>query len=307
MLVQLMTLKLNASTLTKAPKIAIFRPYQPEARLLLSYQHHYHAGNHADVLKHWMLVSCVRYLQQKPTAFDYIDTHAGDGLYQLDSNYALKTNESEGGIGKLMQQPIPGIEDYLALVQSLYHKQHYPGSPALVNLLLRPQDKAWLFEMHPQSHRSLVENCARHKQTHVAKEDGYSGLLRLLPVVSRRALVLIDPSYEVKTEYHQVVRHLAHAYKKMPQATYLLWYPVVERTRIDALEAQLKKTSMTNVHLFEVGVKDDDEAGMSGSGMIAVNPPWTLPAQGQQILPELAKVLSLDGLQRHRYQCLVEE
>jgi len=266
---------------------------------MLSYQHDYHAGNHADVLKHWLLVECVRYLQRKDAGFEYIDTHAGSGWYQLDSALALKTAEYRHGIGRLLEAPLPAMSDYLNLVKEPVAEQRYPGSPGLVNALLRPQDRSWLFELHPQAFTELRKNCARRKRVFARQADGFAGLLGLLPVASKRALVLIDPSYEVKDDYSNVVKLLQSACKKMPQATFMLWYPVVDRDRVRRLESDLAKAALPNLQQFEMSVRNyAADNGMSGSGMMIVNPPYTLKAHADAVLPRLSALLADDGMSR---------
>jgi 23S rRNA (adenine2030-N6)-methyltransferase len=258
---------------------------------MLSYQHDYHAGNHADVLKHWLLTECLLYMQQKDRGFDYIDTHAGSGWYRLDSPLALKNAEFRNGIARLLESPIDGMDRYLARVRDPVSRNRYPGSAALVAELLRPQDRAWLFELHPQAFRLLEKQCERKGQVFVRQEDGFKALLALLPVASQRALVLIDPAYELKEDYRKVVTTLEKAWQKMPRATCMLWYPVVDAARVQRLERELQKTRMRNVHLFELSVRESGAAGMTGSGIVIVNPPWTLPALATEVLPQLAAVL----------------
>lgn len=274
---------------------------------MLSYQHAYHAGNHADVLKHWLLLECVQYLQKKDAPFEYIDTHAGNGLYSLTSATALKTAEFKAGIEKLWQQPIPALQHYVRAVNPYLKNRQYPGSPTLVNNHLRSQDKSWLFELHPQAFEELQRNCARGRQTFVKKENGYDGLKAIMPVRSKRALVLIDPSYEVKTEFDTVVKAVKSAHQRMPNATYLIWYPVVERRRVQRFEQQWMNSGIRNVMLFEIGVRADNSGGMTASGMIIVNPPWSLAALAEQVLPELSQTLSEDGQARARCRQLVPE
>ena len=274
---------------------------------MFSYQHHYHAGNHADVLKHWLLLACVRYLQHKEKPFDYIDTHAGAGLYRLDSAMARKTAESDDGILKLDWSRLPGLEDYHRQVADDVAASRYPGSPLLVKRLLRPGDKAWLFEMHPQTIRELRQNCEQRRVCHVRQEDGFSALSALLPTASHRALVLIDPSYEVKSDYRTVVKVMANAYQKMPQAMLLLWYPVVDRQRIQQLERDVTNSKIRNVHLFEMGVAEADKPGMIASGMVVVNPPWTLADEFARTIPGVSAQLSADHQARWRHRVLVPE
>ena len=279
---------------------------------MLSYQHHYHAGNHADVLKHWMLLACIRHLQKKETPFDYIDTHAGAGLYQLSSSMARKTSENKGGILKinwqqLAKKNLTSMADFHAQIASNLQNRQYPGSPMLVKRLLRHGDKAWLFEMHPRTIEELRTHCEQRRRCFVRQEDGFQGLLGLMPTASRRALVLIDPSYEIKADYQKVVKAIESAYKKMPQATFLLWYPVVAPHQITQLEKGFSKSKMRNIHLFEMGVIENSEAGMSASGIIAVNPPWTLKDDFMQTIPCVSEMLSVDGKARYRYLELAAE
>lgn len=274
---------------------------------MLSYQHQFHAGNHADVLKHWTLVECLHYLQKKPTPFDYIDTHAGAGMYSLTSEAALKNAEFKSGIQKIKDNPDVGLAAYLELVRDDLKNQNYPGSPAIVNKLMRRGDHSWLFELHGNTFNQLEKNCAVKRQTRVHQEDGLAGLNRLLPVASRRALVLIDPSYEVKREYDEVVVAIEKAWKKMPQTMFLLWYPVTDRVRNLRLEKRFKQSAMRNVQLFEIGIDDDRNQGMTASGVIMVNPPWTLAKSFAQTMPDVSAILSVDGISRTRNEVLVPE
>jgi len=274
---------------------------------MLSYQHQYHAGNHADVLKHWVLIQTIRHLQKKEKPFDYIDTHAGNGLYRLDSAEAEKTGEAKAGILKLVDCGLPGLEDYLRQLSADIHKNQYPGSPLLASRLLRPGDHAWLFELHPQAFSSLQQSCRRKGSSFFEQADGFAGLLRLLPNKCRRALVLLDPSYEVKSDYRTVVEVMTKAWKKMPQTVLLLWYPVVDRHQIDLLENSLVKSGMRHVQLLELGIADDEQTGMTASGMILVNPPWTLSAEFDQVMPAVSALLAQDGKSRTRNLELVAE
>ena len=274
---------------------------------MLSYQHHYHAGNHADVIKHWLLVECIEHLQKKDKPFDYIDTHAGAGYYELDSNEARKTAESDHGVLKLDWSKHPGLANYQQLIETDLRHRCYPGSPMFVKRKLRQGDHAWLFEMHPQTHTELQQHCAQKRVCYVQKEDGFAGVLRLLPNQSRRALVLIDPSYEIKSDYQTVVKTIEKIYKKMPQTMILLWYPVVNRSQIDSLEKGFINSSIKNVQLFELGVANDDQQGMQASGMIVVNPPWTLADKFKSTMPNVSKELAVDGKDRSRFVQLVNE
>jgi len=266
---------------------------------VLSYRHSYHAGNHADVLKHIVQVEILSHLTKKASAFDYIDTHAGAGLYDLHSEYAKKLQEYQQGIGKLKVKDWPELSQYFDVVAShnpVDKLDFYPGSPFITDYFLRKQDRSWLYELHPNDAGLLAKSMAKSRQTRVMSDDGFKGLLSLLPPVSRRALVLIDPSYEIKTDYIQVVDVLTEAYKKFPTGTYALWYPVVDRMNIEQLERRFKRSGIKNIQRYELGIaRDQFGTGMSASGMIVINPPWTLMAKMQQVLPKLVTVLGGEG------------
>jgi len=274
---------------------------------MLSYRHGFHAGNFADVLKHCVQVEIISYLQKKEAPFDYIDTQAGAGRYALASDMAQKNCEYMTGIGQLFKNcELSGLQNYLRLIEKLNPQEtllYYPGSPLIAATMLRPQDKAWLFELHPSDAVKLRDNVPRGRQCQVREEDGFAGLAGLLPSRARRALVLIDPPYEQKADYQRVVAALQLIHRKMATATVALWYPVVERQRIDALEKQLVASGIRNIELFELGVRADAEGhGMTSAGMIVINPPWTLRAQMEALLPPLAATLSADG--GHHYRCV---
>ncbi|SDZ85448.1 23S rRNA (adenine(2030)-N(6))-methyltransferase RlmJ [Microbulbifer marinus] len=279
---------------------------------MLSYRHGFHAGNFADVLKHLAQVEILLYLQLKDKPLDYIDTHAGAGLYRLRDGLAVKNCEYANGIGRLLPNgpDLPALRPYLERV--LAHNgdgrlQIYPGSPAIACGLLRPQDKAWLYELHPTDIEHLRRACAG-RNVYVRGEDGFKGLAALLPTQSRRALVLIDPPYELKHDYRRVVDALKLIHRKMPAATVALWYPVVERKRIDQLEQQIIASGIRCVEQFELGIRADTNGlGMTSSGMIVVNPPWTLRATMEGLLPPLARLFSEDGREHLRIQSLVGE
>lgn len=279
---------------------------------MLSYQHHYHVGNHADVLKHWVLFESVNYMQKKPTAFDYIDTHAGAGLYHFSDPKTQKLKEYESGINRILANPFEQINPFLQLITKFTSIGKYPGSPALVDSVLRDPDRSWLFELHPKTVEETkrhfeTKKSARKRKTMVRQEDGFQGLNGVLPTASKRALVLIDPSYEIKEDYVNVVDAIKKAIAKMPQITVLLWYPIVNRDDVYVIETQLLRSKIRNVLQLELSISDDsEEKGMTGSGMIIVNPPWTLKASAESVLPKLANILS-EQSGNHLIRQIVEE
>jgi len=280
---------------------------------MLSYRHAFHAGNFADVLKHLILIRVISYLSQKDKAFCYIDTHAGPGDYALDGNYALKNREFENGIAKLWQRnDLPeSVADYVRLIKGFNPSarlKRYPGSPLIAKHLLRQHDRLLLCELHSTEINALNKAVNKDKRVTVFHADGLKQALGLLPPSERRGLVLIDPSYEMKSDYTQVVEILVKMTQRFATGAYALWYPVVERHRNQVMEQAIQASGIKNVQLFELGVQaDTDEHGMTACGMVIVNPPWTLAAEMQHTLPWLVEVLGPDGTGFYRIQTLVGE
>ncbi len=273
---------------------------------MLSYRHAFHAGNHADVLKHLVLVQLTRYLGQKDKPFSYIDTHAGAGLYALDSGYAAKLAEYKNGIGRLWERndlPLP-LADYVAIVRQANPERKlrvYPGSPYVASATMREPDRLRLFELHSKDARLLQEQFAESagsgKRVIVEAGDGFAGLKALLPPPSRRALVLIDPSYEEKHDYERVFHALKEALARFPGGTYALWYPQLTRLDAHELPQRLKRLPAKSwLHVaLRVNTPGKDGFGMHGSGMFVLNPPWTLHATLQETMPYLAALLAADA------------
>ena len=280
---------------------------------MLSYRHSFHAGNFADVLKHIILIECLEYLRKKDKPFCCIDTHAGPGKYELDGDYALKNKEFENGISKLWQRTdLPeGVDHYVSLIKRFNSPDklsRYPGSPLITKQLLRDKDRLCLFELHTTEIKLLTALANKDKRISVVHADGLTSGLTLLPPFERRGLVLIDPSYEIKTDYQQVVESLVAMHKRFATGTFALWYPVIERSRNQKLELAIKASGINNIQLFELGIRaDSNEHGMTATGMIVINPPWTLAAEMKQVLPYLSEVLAHNGEGFYRIQTLAEE
>jgi len=278
---------------------------------LLSYRHSFHAGNFADVIKHIVIVEVIEYLSQKDKAFVYIDTHAGAGLFHLKSEHAAKLQEYSNGIAKLKPENWPELASYLACISSFNADgslQYYPGSPVIAQQLLREQDKAWLYELHPADFELLEDNIGHDRRIRLRQEDGFKGLPGLLPPLSRRGLILIDPPYEMKTDYDTVFKTVSHSHRKFATGTYAIWYPVVDRHRIDQLQDKFIRSGIKNIQRFELGLSADSvKRGMTASGMIVINPPWTLMAKMSQLLPRLVKTLGEDDGAFYRCDVVVGE
>ncbi|MEY4641050.1 MAG: hypothetical protein RLZZ227_1044 [Pseudomonadota bacterium] len=269
---------------------------------MLSYRHAFHAGNHADILKHLVLANTLSYATRKDAPLFYLDTHAGAGLYRLGSEAAQKTGEAEAGIRKLDFAALlahagaegkVAVQTWLAALNPFMHRGQYPGSPLLAAALLRRQDHLRLYELHSTDYRLLLANTEQDKRIHCAQEDGFQQLGTLLPPVQKRAVILIDPSYELKDDYARAVRAVAEIYQRMPTAQVLLWYPVVLRSNVDWMLAALMRQPLRDLWQVELGMRADSaEHGMTASGLFLLNPPWTLAAQLRETLPLLQQHLA---------------
>ena len=265
---------------------------------MLSYRHAFHAGNPADILKHLVLIEVLDYLAQKDKPLTYIDTHAGAGKYSLGSPEARKNQEFSAGFDRLTGNAKlhPSIDRFLKLVLRFRKEKNskiYPGSPLLALQLLRDFDTAWFFELHPTDFELLEQTIAGYASVHARKEDGFHGLLGLLPPASRRGCVLIDPPYEIKSDFGKVIDTLIDAHRRFSTGTYLLWYPIVDRKRVNYLEKRLLESGIGKISLFELQTQADNlSPHMTGSGMICINAPWGLQEKMADILPLLASLLA---------------
>ena len=282
---------------------------------MFSYRHAFHAGNHADVLKHFVQVQLHQYMNQKDVAYTYIDTHSGAGVYALDSVQAVKSGEYLDGIARLWDRDDlpPALAEYVNLVRGMNPSgklRYYPGSPYVAEQVARPEDRLRLFELHPADTRLLVENFrkleahkaeqgerARGRRILIDHADGFLGLKSLLPPPSRRALVLIDPPYEVKLDYKHVRDALEEALGRFPSGIYAVWYPVLQRMESRQFADRLKRLPAKEwLHVtLTVATPGPDGTGMHSSGMFILNPPYTLEPMLRETVPYLVQVLGKDG------------
>ncbi len=269
---------------------------------MLSYRHAFHAGNHADVLKHLVLVQLLRYFNLKDKPYWFIDTHAGAGAYSLTRGYATQVAEYKDGIARLWtRDDMPeAVQDYVGIVRSENRDaalRHYPGSPRIALALARESDRLRLFELHSSDCPLLERNLAEAgKRVLIQHGDGLAGLKALLPPPPWRALTLIDPSYEVKADYQHVVQALRDALTRFPTGCYVLWYPLLSRIEAQKLPERLRKLPASGWLDVTLRVKaaSPDGIGMHGSGLFVINPPYTLRATLQSGMPWLARVLAQD-------------
>ena len=314
---------------------------------MFSYRHAFHAGNHADVLKHTALVAILKHMTAKATALMVLDTHAGAGLYRLDGDFADKSGEAAQGYLRLLSKPkepsgpankiqtaakktvaadappAPALQDYLDLVASFNAQgsdkssdkgsaRVYPGSPFIIQRFLSGRDKLKAFELHPTDTKTLTANIAQleaGRQVAVLREDGFEGLKKFLPPPSKRALVLCDPSYEIKSDYARVAEMVADSVRRFATGTYAVWYPIIPRPEAHDLPKKLKTLAtkagkpwlnatltVKNSKLVTDAAGEIERPGLPASGMFVINPPFTLKAALQAALPQIAVALAQDQL-----------
>ena len=314
---------------------------------MFSYRHAFHAGNHADVLKHTVLIATLDYLLEKEAPLTVVDTHAGAGLYRLDGDYAGTSGEAAQGVLRLLAAPdsvpnvavaraihagtatkkiatsatsadtggtcAPAVARYLEVVQSFNPNggaRIYPGSPFIVQHLLREHDRLKLYELHPTDSRTLAANVAQldaGRQIAVLQEDGFGSATKFLPPPSRRALVLCDPSYEIKSDYARVLDFVGEALKRFATGTYAVWYPIIPRPEAHDLPRRLKTLAnrvgkpwlhatltVKSSKIVTDAAGETHRPGLPASGMFLINPPFTLKAKLAAALPQLVQQLAQD-------------
>ena len=300
---------------------------------MFSYRHAFHAGNHADVLKHTVLIATLQYLLEKDTALTVLDTHAGAGLYRLDGDYARTSGEAGDGILRMtMRAPgsagavgavgaaslAPALQNYVDTVRAFNTGTSikiYPGSPFIIQRLLRPHDKLKLFELHPADMHALEGNIGQlavGRQVAVMCEDGFEGIKKFLPPPARRALLLCDPSYEMKSDYGRVLDMVQDALKRFATGTYAVWYPIIARPEAHDLPRRLKtmaqKAGKSWLHatltvksskIIQSPEGQVKRPGLPASGMFLINPPHTLKAQLKDSLAQMVELLGQDKNATH--------
>jgi len=271
----------------------------------MNYRHAYHAGNFADVVKHVILSRIIEYLKRKDQAFRVVDTHAGIGLYDLRGIEAEKTDEWSGGIrrifdaldkGEIPPHAIELLHPYLEAVRAVNPKgglRHYPGSPLLTRHLLRKQDRLSAIELHPQDAKKLSKLFDGDYQARVIELDGWLSLGAHMPPKEKRGVVLVDPPFEIAGEFDRLVDGLVKAYKRFPGGTYAFWYPIKDLREVERFARQLRETEIPKIMRIELSIRAPSlEPRLDGTGMIVVNPPYTLESEMQILLPCLTKLLS---------------
>lgn len=285
----------------------------------MNYRHAFHAGNFADVLKHIVLSRIILYLREKPAALRVIDTHAGAGLYDLTGAEASRTGEFHHGIERLINARLPpDVRDLLAPYLDAVATHNppgrlvaYPGSPVLALGLLRLQDRLIACELEPKATAALAQHLRGDRRAKAVAIDGWTALTAYVPPKERRGVVIIDPPYEQPNEFSRLFHGLEAAHRKWPTGSYLLWYPIKDRSQPDALAKRLTRSGIAKILRIELDLapaqNNPHDLGLRGSGLIVVNPPWMLERELTIILPALASVLSADQTNNWRLDWLASE
>lgn len=277
---------------------------------MLSYQHAYHAGNHADILKHYVVSFVINSLNKKDKPYTFFDTHSGSGLYDLFDNRIQKTGEAEKGIQKLLQsQNIPEeLNDYISLVKEYTQKNMYPGSPEIERRLLRQQDTLILSELHPQEIENLRHNMAnpvfgnKNVIPQVHNRSGWEMLKALTPPATKRGAVLIDPSYEETQDYLDAAKVICEVHKKWTNGIIMLWYPLLAHREIE-IETMINQITsfakeinqnveISNLQLCVYSKEEKELPRLYGSGMLVINSPWKLEEEGNRVVKFIKNELS---------------
>ena len=279
---------------------------------MLSYRHAFHAGNHADVLKHLILVQIARYMGEKPAPFWIVDTHAGAGRYMLDGEMAQRNGEFRGGIGRIWttSERYPALAPYLSAIRTTNPGRDlhwYPGSPRIMRHFLRAQDRMILTELHPTDRVILSREFEGDRQVRVEARDGYEALKALLPPQERRGLVHIDPAFERKDERPRLVQALSEAHRRWSTGVYAIWYPIQDRAGADDLCRRIQRLQIPKTLVAECAIAAPARDHLTGSGMILINPPYPLEDQLREGLPSLVEGLESPEGGSFRLEWLVPE
>ena len=281
----------------------------------MNYRHAFHAGNFADVVKHAVLVRILVHLCQKPASFRVIDTHAGAGRYDLAGEEAQRSGEWREGIGRLVAAPtatparalFAPYLDAVAAYNGGGPLTAYPGSPALARAFLRAQDRLIACELEPKAAATLARNLAGDRRSKAVTIDGWTALKAYVPPKERRGLAFVDPAYEDPGDFARLAQALAAAYRKWASGTYLLWYPIKERTAPDALARRLRQSAIPKILRAELSIAAREPSRLAACGLIVVNPPWMLAEELAILLPALAVALSGTSGGAHRLDWLAGE
>lgn len=278
----------------------------------MNYQHLYHAGNFADIIKHAVLITLIQQLQKKDKPLCILDTHAGIGQYNLHSVESQKRCEYQHGLSKLMAQnppegALPWLKQLVAGMNTASDVFIYPGSPVIANALLRPEDRLILIEKHPVFCAQLRRTLGKNPQIAIHERDAYEALAALLPPEPRRGLVLIDPPYENKEELFLLRNALQKALQRWPDGVFMAWYPIKATAWPNDFYSSFVTLPCNEVMTIEIRVFPDSVLGLMGSGLMIINPPWKSFHGLKRLTEQLSKLLSERSPQRFSCRLLKEE
>lgn len=271
---------------------------------MLSYRHAFHAGNHADLLKHSVLALCLDALRKKDKPFFLLDTHAGRGLYDLESTETQKTGEAALGVARIWPQHPAALPERLAAtlrsLNGVHTPRRYPGSCWLMADALRPQDRAVFCERHPDEFSRLQENLGSRPGVRALADDGFATTRAVLPPAMGRGLTLIDPSYETDSDYRQVPKIVREMHHRFRAGMILVWYPLLSGSGPLLRALRAIPSAGCDAVEFELSTREEGSRGLFGSGMFVLNPPWMLQDAMRPVLESLTTELDEDGSAHYR-------
>lgn len=260
----------------------------------MNYRHIYHAGNFADVFKHWILTLLLSKLIEKENAFCFFDAHAGIGLYDLEHAHAQKTLEAQDGINLMLSNNDPIFAKYLEIVNQVrkINGNVYPGSPHIAEYFLRANDRMFLAELHPEDYEQLSSNF-KSRKIKVFNQNGYEMLKANLPPLEKRGLVLLDPPFEKDDEFKQIISSLKEAHKRFANGIYAIWYPIKDQYTVKQFYEGLKQTGFEKILCVEMDTHNALGSSLRSCGMAVINAPWKLDEQIKNGMPKLLDQLNL--------------
>lgn len=265
----------------------------------MNYRHAFHAGNPADCAKHALLVWIVEALLRKPATVFVLDTHAGTGRYDLLDGPSERTGEWHDGIARLLHEPPETLRRYVALVEAAATPGAaftYPGSPLLIEALLRPTDRLACCELHPEDAAALKRLLRASPNAGIHERDGYEAIRALLPPPERRGLVLIDPPYEAPGEFERVATALQDGAARFGHGIYAAWYPIKHRSPVTTFHESVRLSGLRDIVAAELWLRPPlDPARLNGCGLLVRNPPYGFEHAAAEILDALQHRLGEPG------------
>lgn len=260
----------------------------------MNYRHIYHAGNFADVFKHWILTILLEKLIEKPTPFFVLDTHSGLGIYDLKHLHAQKTLEQNSGVQRILQTTLdPAFQSYYDILCNINPTQFYPGSPKIIQSFLRAQDRLFATELHEEDFLQLRDNFEDDRRIKVLHQSGYDAIKALLPPLERRGLVFIDPPFEKTDEFTQIIAALQIGLERFAHGTYAIWYPIKEQRQVQKFYIELSRLPINKYLYIELHANEPILNQLNSCGLAIINPPWQLDKKLKDNIPKLLQYLQL--------------